>query len=59
MSRRPKPFFRKQTQSWYFSTGGKQINLGKERDSALATFHRPTTFDSPDGSSIMLMEFGG
>ncbi|MCD0458759.1 hypothetical protein [Roseiconus lacunae] len=40
MARRPKPFFRKQTQSWYFSTGGKQINLGKDRETAFANFHR-------------------
>ncbi|KLU04617.1 phage-like integrase [Rhodopirellula islandica] len=40
MPRQPKPFFRKQTQSWYFSTGGQQINLGKDKDAAFAKFHQ-------------------
>tara|TARA_R110002111_G_scaffold15154_2_gene40178 strand:- start:437 stop:1438 length:1002 start_codon:yes stop_codon:yes gene_type:complete len=48
MPRRPKPFFRKQTKSWYFSTGGKQVNLGKDRDMAFAKFHQMMT----DPSSI-------
>ena len=39
MPRQPKPFFRKQTKSWYFSTGGKQIPLGKDRDAAFQRFH--------------------
>ncbi|MCA8998763.1 MAG: site-specific integrase [Planctomycetaceae bacterium] len=39
MPRQPKPFFRKQTQSWYFSTGGKQYNLGKNREEAFRKFH--------------------
>lgn len=39
MPRQPKPFFRKQTKSWYFSTGGKQHNLGTDRAAAFAKFH--------------------
>jgi integrase len=39
MPRHSKPFFRKQTQSWYFSTKGKQHNLGKDRDRAFQKFH--------------------
>ena len=39
MPRQPKPFFRKQTQSWYCSTGGKQFNLGPDRVAAFAKFH--------------------
>lgn len=39
MPRQPKPFFRKQTKSWYFSTFGRQLNLGKDRDAAFAKFH--------------------
>lgn len=40
MSRQPKPFFRQQTQSWYFSTGGKQYPLGKDREAAFQKFHQ-------------------
>jgi hypothetical protein len=39
MPRQPKPCFRKQTQSWYFSSGGGQINLGKDRKAAFDRFH--------------------
>ncbi len=39
MARQPKPFFRKQTQSWYFSTNGKQHPLGKDREEAFREFH--------------------
>jgi len=39
MPRNPKPYYRKQTQSWYFSTGGKQYPLGKDREQAFAKFH--------------------
>jgi len=34
-----KPYFRKQTKSWYFSTGGKQYPLGKDREEAFRKFH--------------------
>jgi hypothetical protein len=30
----PKPFFRKQTQSWYVQLGKKQHNLGPDKDVA-------------------------
>lgn len=39
MARQPKPFFRKQTKSWYFSTNGKQHPLGKDREEAFRKFH--------------------
>jgi integrase len=39
MPRQPKPYFRKQTQTWYFSSGGRQINLGKDRKAAFDRFH--------------------
>ena len=32
--RRPQPFFRSQTQSWYVQIDGRQINLGRDRDAA-------------------------
>jgi len=39
MPRPPKPFFRKQTASWYCSVAGRQISLGKNRDAAHQKFH--------------------
>ena len=39
MPRKPKPYFRKQTKTWYFSTGGKQFNLGKDREAAFTKFY--------------------
>ncbi|MCG8653016.1 MAG: tyrosine-type recombinase/integrase [Pirellulales bacterium] len=39
MPRKPKPFFRKQTQSWYCSIGGRQIPLGKNEELAHQKFH--------------------
>ena len=39
MPRQPKPYFRKQTKSWYFSTGGKQYPLGKDRETAFEKFY--------------------
>tara|TARA_R110002049_G_scaffold309101_2_gene516894 strand:- start:20310 stop:21317 length:1008 start_codon:yes stop_codon:yes gene_type:complete len=43
MPRQPKPFFRKQTKSWYCSIGGRQISLGKDRDAAHQKFHELMT----------------
>ena len=39
MPRQPKPFFRKQTQSWYCSLNGQQISLGKDQETAFQKFH--------------------
>lgn len=39
MPRKSKPYFRKQTKSWYCSINGKQIPLGKDRESAEQKFH--------------------
>ena len=39
MARPSKPFFRKQTKSWYCSINGRQISLGKDRDAAHKKFH--------------------
>ena len=50
--RRPKPFFRKQTQSWYVQIGKKQINLGKDEGQAWDQYHKIMTqresVDVPD-----------
>ena len=37
--REPKPFFRKQNQSWYVQLGKKQINLGREKEKAWDKYH--------------------
>ncbi|WP_425395047.1 tyrosine-type recombinase/integrase [Aeoliella sp.] len=39
MPRQPKPYLRKQTNSWYCSIGGRQISLGKNREAAFEKFH--------------------
>ncbi|WP_461507056.1 tyrosine-type recombinase/integrase [Rhodopirellula baltica] len=39
MAGKPKPFFRKQTQSWYCSMDGRQIRLGKDKTAAETKFH--------------------
>ena len=39
MARPSKPFFRKQTKSWYCSINGRQISLGKDREAAHKKFH--------------------
>ena len=38
--REPKPFFRKQTQSWYVRLGKEWINLGKDRAEAFEQYHQ-------------------
>ncbi|HVX10003.1 MAG TPA: site-specific integrase [Pirellulales bacterium] len=37
--RQPKPFFRKQTQSWYVQIGKRQHNLGRDEKEAWAKYH--------------------
>lgn len=39
MARPPKPYYRKQTKSWYCSIGGQQISLGKDREIAFKKFY--------------------
>ncbi len=39
MPRRPRPFFRKQTQSWYLQLGKRQIPLGKNEEEAWKQYH--------------------
>ena len=35
----PKPFYRKSRDTWYVEIDGRQINLGKDRDSAFQRYH--------------------
>ena len=37
--RQPKPFFRKQTQTWYVPLGRRQINLVRDRKQAWQAYH--------------------
>jgi len=37
--RQPKPFFRKQTKSWYVQIGKRQINLGRNKEEAWTKYH--------------------
>lgn len=39
MPRRPKPYFGKQTKSWYCSINGRQLPLGKDREATFERFH--------------------
>ncbi|QDS91625.1 hypothetical protein FF011L_03550 [Roseimaritima multifibrata] len=39
MARPSKPFYRKQTKTWYCSIDGRQIRLGKEKEAADKKFH--------------------
>jgi integrase len=34
------PWFRKQNQTWYVQIGGRQINLGKDKNAAFREYHR-------------------
>ncbi len=43
MPRPPKPYFRKQTRSWYCSISGRQVSLGKDREVAFEKFHELMT----------------
>ena len=40
MPRQPKPFYRKQTKSWYLQLGKRQIPLGKDKDKAFKLYHQ-------------------
>ena len=37
--RMPKPFYRRQTRSWYVQIGKRQINLGPDKDKATEKYH--------------------
>lgn len=37
--RTPKPFFRKQTKSWYVQLGKRQVNLGQDKKAAWQKYH--------------------
>ena len=44
----PKPWFRKQNQTWYVELNGKQINLGKDQEAAFAEYHHLMANGVPD-----------
>ena len=39
MPRQPRPWFRKQTGSWYIQLNGRQVSLGKDRQKAFEKYH--------------------
>ena len=41
--RQPKPFFRKQTRSWYLRIGKQFISLGKDKEAAWDEYHEIMT----------------
>jgi len=40
MPRQPKPFYRKQTQSWHLQIGKRQIPLGRDQEEAFRLYHQ-------------------
>jgi integrase len=55
----PKPWFRK-GRGWFVTLGGKQINLGTQRDEAFAAYRQliahPQTSQAPDATNILIVE---
>ncbi|MEM9657743.1 MAG: site-specific integrase, partial [Planctomycetota bacterium] len=55
----PKPFFRKQTQSWYVQIGKKQVNLGRDEQDAWDQYHKimaqRDSVDVPDDAVCNLL----
>ncbi len=43
--RQPKPFFRKQTKTWYVQIGKRQINLGRNKQEAWDKYHELMSSD--------------
>lgn len=35
-----RPWYRKSKKTWYVCVGGKQVNLGKDKEEALQRFHK-------------------
>ena len=52
MARPPKPYYRKQTKSWYCSIAGRQIPLGKVRENAWEKFYELMADQDQVNSSI-------
>ena len=55
MPRQPKPYFRKQTKSWYCSIAGRQISLGKGRARAFEKFHELMADQSQVKSELLTL----
>jgi len=66
--RQPRPFFRKQTKSYYVQIGKKQINLGKDEKEAYRRYHElmasppepestsTQTVLGPDGPACLVLD---
>jgi integrase len=51
--RQSKPWYRKQTNSWYVQINGKQFNLGRDRSKAFEEYHRLMSGQSQTHSDIL------
>ena len=43
----PKPFYRKSRRRWYVEIGGKQLNLGSDKEAAFQTYHEMMASPEP------------
>lgn len=61
MARKPKPWFRKQTQTWFVTIDGQQHNLGPDKDDAEKQFYKLMAGEkkkvSPDTVAVVLDDF--
>ncbi|MEM8671732.1 MAG: tyrosine-type recombinase/integrase [Planctomycetota bacterium] len=55
--RQPKPFFRKQKQSWYLNLNGRRISLGKDKSEAWKKYYRIMAENEPirESASIEML----
>lgn len=54
MPRQPRPFFRKQTQSWYVQIRGRQFPLGRDQEEAFLRYHHLMAGQVEAGPSLTL-----
>lgn len=63
MAHFPKPFFRKNRGLWYVQLGGKQHNLGSEKEAAFIAYHklmaqpRTVVVKNPDSLALLIDHF--
>jgi hypothetical protein len=50
--RRPKPFFRKFTSTWYVQIGKQQVNLGPDEKAAWSKYHQLMLGQVDNGDSV-------
>lgn len=61
MAHFPKPFFREKRRLWYVQIDGKQLNLGPDKESAFAEYHRlmgePKKRVRPEAVALLIDQF--